>query len=188
MDAPLFDFSAFAFEDCLGFIKKCVKTANNPVGQITKRLFELQKANIESIRHRYPLIYKVKKKSSIPKIVIQEKIGNVTVIKEVGINEIILTSKHPDNCVLLKNENILRIESIYYYDLNDTLNSKIYISGTEYKVCDDVFQYPIPSREVGLMMIKKVSDRIREFKLKNVLTKCIYTKVRGSEAIVTLLH
>lgn len=188
MDAPLFDFSAFAFENCLGFIKKCVKTPNNPVGQITKRLYELQRANVKSIEYRYPLIYKVKKKSDIPEIVIEKEIGNMTFIKEVETKEIILTSNHPDNCVLLTNDKILRIESIYFYTFNDRRDSEIYISGKQYEVSDDVFQYPIPSREVGVALIEKCSDRICEVELKKVTTKCIYTKIQGKEAVVTLLH
>lgn len=53
MKEPLFKFSAFPFENCIGFIKKLLRTTTFIISQITRRLHEIQERYTSSVQHRF---------------------------------------------------------------------------------------------------------------------------------------
>ncbi|KAL7287463.1 hypothetical protein TKK_0018567 [Trichogramma kaykai] len=57
---PLSSFSAYAFENCLGQISKLIRTPNNPLSQVTRRLFEMQQLGKKFIDKRCSLTDKAK--------------------------------------------------------------------------------------------------------------------------------
>lgn len=54
MKQPLFKYSAFPFEDCIGFVKKLLRNTPHIILQITRRLHKIQERYTPSVQHRYP--------------------------------------------------------------------------------------------------------------------------------------
>jgi hypothetical protein len=63
MKEPLFKFSAFPFENYIGFIKKLIRNTPHIIPQITRRLHEMQEGHTSSVQCRYPLFYSIKKRT-----------------------------------------------------------------------------------------------------------------------------
>lgn len=188
MKASIFFFSAFAFENCNGFIKKLVKTSKDPVAQITKRVDELRKGKVPSLQNRYPLIFKTKKLSNLPLITILEEINHVKFLSEVILGSMVLTSSHPNNFVFLKDQTMMRISSLFINTVDENYPKNVQIKGTKYKILDDLFDYPLDSRKVGIMLVKRVRGRKITTIVENVECKCIITKVNDKAVAIKLLH
>ena len=60
MQRTLGEYSAFTFENTIGFVKKLLKSTTKPVSQIALRVQELLDSPSEA-KNRYPLICPVKK-------------------------------------------------------------------------------------------------------------------------------
>lgn len=97
MKCGLNRISAFVFENFLGKLKQKVRTANKPLAQLCRRLFE-EKSIKNKKATRPPEIQILKnKKTNILKI----KYKNYTI-----------STKEPDNVVMLKNKKILKVRRI----------------------------------------------------------------------------
>lgn len=103
MGCSLFNVTAFSFENCLGKIKKLLRSGNRPLVQICRRLQEIYLIDIKK-----PL--PISSVQIISKL--QKDISENTTIKRLKYNNSILTQKFPNNTVILENGTLMEITKI----------------------------------------------------------------------------
>lgn len=119
MQCPLSDITSFPFENALGKMKKLLRSGNKPLLQICRRYNE-----ISCIHQAQPNVssgIKVLKKSSC------QNSGKIN-IKKLEYKDVLLTTKSPNNTVLLFNGSIIQINNIYLPE-NQTHMEHIEICG-----------------------------------------------------------
>lgn len=112
--------SCFPFENVLGEIKRTLRTSNKPLSQICRRLHEKDMV--------------VNKEISVSSNKIFKKVvrGCRIYIKQIRWNLMTIATKRGDYMVLLNNDIIMKIKSIYCDKDNDSL-SNIIIEGEIWK-------------------------------------------------------
>uniref|UniRef100_A0ABD2W0S5 DUF4806 domain-containing protein n=1 Tax=Trichogramma kaykai TaxID=54128 RepID=A0ABD2W0S5_9HYME len=109
MKAPLSTFSAFPFENCLGKIKKLIRSSKNPLAQVTRRLHEIQELN-NSLVTRNIL------KNQCLRITTREwKISqnDYEESSQIKLGNLVIKNKEPDNIVMLESGKFFEITNIY---------------------------------------------------------------------------
>lgn len=166
--------SAFTFENFLMTLKKYIRAPNNPLGQVCNRLREIRENSVGLCR-----MYR----RSENRIEIIEK-KTVMVIW----NGFMITTKAPDNVVLLKNNKILQIDSIKVVK-NDVALSKnnVSLKGTLYETKGNLFSFPNDSSEVGIYKVKLTTKKY-DCSFDDVQCKFVNLKVRQSTYCIKMLH
>jgi len=102
MGCSLSNVTAFPFENCLGKIKKLLRSGNRPLAQICRCLQEIYLIDIKKLppTSSVQIISKLQKDIS----------GNT--IKRLKYNNSILTEKFPNNTVILENGTLMEITKI----------------------------------------------------------------------------
>lgn len=108
--------SSYAFENLLGKIKRLLRTGNNPLAQICRRFTEMDSSFCPRPTLSNPI--EILKEY-------QDNDMNELIIKRIKFKNVLLTTKLPDNTVLLKNNEILQIHRIYRVSADDINNVKI---------------------------------------------------------------
>lgn len=84
MNAPLTEFSAYDFENCLGFIGNLITVKRNPIGQLNRKLHSLQNsASHACISSRFPLVFVLEAKTGTARI--SERYGDKVTFESVTI-------------------------------------------------------------------------------------------------------
>lgn len=138
MQAPLPDFSAYCFENYLGYLKSLIRSRKKPLEQLNARLSEL-KSGPESKKN-----FLLRKKQDV---VIDARFQdqNEVDLSEITFHDFVLKKSEPDNFVLNRGMKIFQINEIKKQDQN------VVITGYEYETLNDVFKKPCKSRDVGIM-------------------------------------
>lgn len=89
---------------------------------------------MKSAKNRYPLIYKIREKTAALECVIEKRVAGKVIVKKTKVRDMTITSRYPDNFVILKNEYIIQIKIIYFYIEVDFRHSDIFISGKKYQM------------------------------------------------------
>lgn len=113
MKCPLSNITAFPFENALGKIKKLLRSGNKPIAQICRRLHEIFFAQSKT-----PTVAPSVK---ILRSLCADASGKV-IIKRVLYKGVIITSKSPNETILLDTGTLLMINEIYL-PLNETLDN-----------------------------------------------------------------
>ena len=183
MKGPLSDYSAFIFENCIGFLKKLVqRSPKDPIAQIDKRISQLKNPASDFASKHYPLVHKIQKKTLKPICTLQD--DNENVFSEIKLSDMTITSNSPDNVVKMKHGYFCKIEQIFL-----CLEShEIKIKGQKFDVKKDLFINPMPSREIGIANVKKLSSSLYEYYVRDIDKKCILTLSDDELIVITLLH
>ena len=187
MQRPLEDYSAFAFENYLGLLKKLLKSSTRPLSQILTRIHEFMYGLENSTVISCPLIIPVKKQRRIPVTHTETTENNKILFDTVKLNGMTLKNCHPDNIVLTKNGEILRINHMFIRLVDDKPTGKIMIRARKMKIIGDVFEYPVKSQQVGIFHVEDVRN-VYFYSLESVYKKCILTKVDDRLIVISLLH
>lgn len=166
MKCSLSRISAFPFESMLAKIKKLVRTPNQPLAQICRRLNEQSFISIERPMPQ-DRVQIIKKSQEIVN-------GEVNVLKLRYI-EFILTTDSPNDVVLLVDKRIVKITKMFVSEqsLND-----VKFKGVIWKVKRDIFEYPIPSRNFKMWELHSaVSSRTVIFSLLDIEKKIVRIEV-----------
>lgn len=142
MNCTIPEVSGYPFESFLGKLKKFIRNGNRPLSQICRRLSELSFKNTEKVT--IPVYIKILRQLS------PDEENNIP-IKSVQYKGSILTSKHPDNTVLLENNNIMQIDNIFK-TFGENL---IKISGIQLRKKSSIFQYPFQSEHLNMWSVTK---------------------------------
>lgn len=182
--APISHFSAFDFENSLGFIKSIIKSTTNPISQIQRKLHLFHTTNNNNIPLVYPLNKNIKYSLGKPKQNIESRI----VFPFVNINDFKITSLHPDNICLLENGEVMVVNEIFSNKDSKYKCDDIFLKGNVFNENTDFFEYPLLSKEIGLHKVKNLNEGNIRVNIHLVESKCILTTVSNKTIAITLLH
>lgn len=153
-------FTAFPFESLLGKIKLFLRCGNRPLAQLCRRLHENNITNSSNriISLRDMEIIKKKKEDD----------HNICILK-MKYKGVILTSKSPNNTVLLKNGKILEINKLF---LSCDHTNEISISGVILKKSKPMLQYPCNSEPLEMWRVTR-EDKMSTYSLESVICKMV---------------
>ncbi|KAK0174954.1 hypothetical protein PV327_008742 [Microctonus hyperodae] len=103
-------------------------------------------------------------------------------IKRIKYKDALLTTKCPDNTVLLSNNTILQINEIYIPPHEN--EGSIQICGITLKIINPIFTYPCDSNDLKMWVTKKNSDDVEICLLNAVHVKMILTIDEGIEFVL----
>lgn len=176
-NCSLSKISCFPFENVLGEIKRLLRTPNKPLSQVCRRLYEKDTlANKEVAITNNEILTKVIENGKI-------------YIKKIVWNFMTITTKRRDNMVLLNNNIIMKINSMYCDEDNELL-SNVIIEGkvwTKYKL---LYTYPCKSNLLKTWQLLKKSQGTRKYLLRNVSQKLVRLQPSKSSkfSVIPLLH
>lgn len=131
LNCPLYEISSYPFENALGKMKKLIRNGKNPLSQLCRRFNEI--------------FYVWNEPTGIaPNVVIKRQLkpdaSGRTTIKQLEFNRVLLTTKEPNNTILLRNKQILQINDIYIPPRGDI--STIEMCGKIIRKRRSLFTYP----------------------------------------------
>ena len=173
LKAPLTHYSAFPFENLLGIIKRLIRTPNNPLAQIFRRLSE--------IYHSSKIMTKIPELSNRVKIA---QTNSQIDYSDLKLRSFHISVKEPNNIVELNTGAFVQIQRIF---CNSSDINYMFIEGQTLRK-KDIFDYPRSSSEVGLHMQTSISPSLREYSMGLIVRKCFRIIVEGSTYLVNLLH
>lgn len=188
MNTSLSKFSAYDFENTLGFMGRLVKMTKHPIAQITRKLHSLQIASSISVTTRFPFVYRVRNAKDKTFISISEELNDKVQIEYIKLKDFTITTAHPNNTILTKDKKILRIYEIFSLDPNVRLKESIILKGKEFALNEDLFDYPVPSRHIGIYKVDQLKRRSIQIPATACANKCILTTFKKKTVAITLLH
>lgn len=181
MECSLSEISAFIFENYLGKLKKLVRTPNQPLAKICRRLHEYR--------------YLENKKSIIP--------PSFTILKEISSDDarvfvsmieykqFRLTHKAPNNVTILQDKTIFTIKSIFWFRESP---QNIFVKGYKWSMQQPIFTLPTSSNKLKIYELKKRQRYMSTYPLQFVQQKLVNLllnmKLNGKKRIfvIPLLH
>lgn len=185
LGAPTSQFSAFDFENSLGFLKSCVKCPTNPIAQIQRKLKIFHDSNSPN---NIPLLYPLHRNSYYILGRIVESSESKIYYYCVNIHGYKIIASHPDNVCLLSNGNIMTVNFIFSLKEKEQRSNNIFLNGNIFLNSKNLFSYPLPSQEIGLYIVDNLDKNNIEVNLNMVDSKCILTKLQTETLAITLLH
>lgn len=160
------NFSAFKFENFLGFTKRLVRSPKQPIKQVVRQLLQRKELTLSI---------------SAPESIAAEKTNRS--LKTVCFNQSKLSCTYPNNFVLLTDKCIGKIENIYCE------NGDIYLNISVVSV-SSISNYPCESAIIGGYKINITQTQTsRTVKLEDVVQKCVVFQTKSNKFMVyTILH
>lgn len=181
MKAPLSFFSAFPFENFLGKIKSLVRTPANPLSQICRRISELESRDL-SVSN----ITSCNSQKKFEKTITEMTNSN---LERITYKNMTLTTKHPNNTVMLQNGKICQIKDIYVKTKNPTsLFTDIYITVYTYKCKETFCNFPCKWSNLGIRKVEALKSSADCYRLSDVLNKCVLITIRDMKFAIAMLH
>jgi hypothetical protein len=156
------DFSAFVFENYLGFLKKLVRKSQKPLQQIIRRLHEEA-----SLVHASSLIVESTVMFEHYDGPLLPGFHRAKQYKRVKTSGFTLSTSNGNNCVLLDGcipaviRNILKT------------NSDVVLICSEFASVRDAFDYPLPSSRLNIFLVNGICSNVYAVSLSHVLKKCV---------------
>lgn len=132
-NCPLTDISAFPFENTLGKIKRYLESGNKPLAQLIRRLEE--EFQFSDPKPAKPL------KCKVLKAKLNKHREEIVQIQRLQYKDCELSTTSPNNVVLLENNDVLQISSMYS-STNTNQADKIQIKGRKLNVLAPGLTYP----------------------------------------------
>lgn len=182
---PISQFSAFDFENSLGYIKSIIKSPTNPLSQIQRKLHVFHTNNSPN---NIPLVYPLSKntKYSLGKVMESSKLK--VVFSFVNIHGFKITATPPDNICLLSDGNIMVVKEIFSLKKSKHKCNDLFLKGNIFNEVDDFFNYPISSKDIGVYYVKNINKNNVDININMVEFKCILTVFYDKTLVITLLH
>jgi len=186
LHGSLDNFSAFKYENYLQFLKKSMKCCKYPLSEIKNKIIASEKEELLNISTDDNNILKSFK--------INEKISNFSFIHYNQINlksnNFVLSCSNPkDQCIILKNNDIVFIKSIY--KINSKIDNIIKLSVVKVLTVEDLFSKPIPSMNIGIYLVNSNNNVSNPYQilLSDVKFKCFFSQLLHNQAvIISLCH
>ena len=175
MNGPLPDYSAYCFENFLGYMKCLIKGRRNPLEQLVASLSQL-KSGPET---KQKFILRRKQDVIIDRAFLHQEYID---LEKVTFNDCILTVSRPNNFVQIESGKILQINRIRKQ------NGNIFIEGYVYIRVMNIFNHPCASTDIGFMELGRRSEVTITVQLNRIIRKCIVFEYTGKTFAITLLH
>jgi len=183
LHGPLDNFSAFKYENYLGFLKKITKNGSYPLEDIYNRVIEYNRFNNLNTDVTYPIL-----KNEIDYYgPLYGKNLLVTYYDSIILQKFSITCNNlKDNTFLLHSNDVISVKKIIQYP-----NSSIMLEVIKFHECYPMFNSPIKSTEVGCFYVNvlNVSSYYYLVPLDSISLKCFFVSISNNKAIMfTLLH
>lgn len=182
LHGSLDNFSAFKYENYLQYLKKSMKCCKYPLSEIKNKIIASEGEELLNYFTDDHLLKSFR---------INEKISNFGFIHYNQIilksNNFVLSCTNPkDQCIILKNNDIVFIKNIY--KLNSTIDNVIQLSVIKILTIKDLFLEPISSMNIGVYLINSnhVSNPY-QILLSDMKFKCFFSQLLDNQAVVISL-
>lgn len=183
MQCCLLAMSSYAFENLLGKIKKLLRCGNEPLSQLCCRFNEIGSSMWPKPNSTETIIEILKEYKN------DDDLDEV-IIKRIKFKNTLLTTKSPDNTVLLKNNEILQIHKIFRLS-TDNIHS-VRIHGKILKKKKALFTYPCNSENLEMWDVSVKHEPMATYKIYEISKKmvCIDLSSDTKEklCVIPLLH
>lgn len=179
---PLDSFSAFPFENFLGQIKKLIRSSKKPLEQIYCRLKELSQENKKKCKDLNKTIFSLQH-SDGPVIAVDFNYTQFKKMSYRGMNFSIKSHTESNAYCLLKNNQVFQIHNIV------TSERSTYLIGKHFTSYEEVYSYPITSKQLHIYLIDILSD-FEIWNVDDIVTKCLVITSNNGKSLVSfpLLH
>lgn len=164
------NFSAFPFENFLGQIKRLVKSPNNPLPQVYRRLkeYSMMYNSINKFTNNYRIRYQLEHFNG-PLLHTTDNCSYKQ-YKKIHANNVCyainLHSNADSYCLI--DDIVVQIYNILVSDKQETM-----IIGKHFKSYESAYTYPLDSKSLFIYKLKDLSTRFRMFSFENVRAKCM---------------
>lgn len=148
---PIYSFSAYAFENFLGIIKRLLRKSERPLQQIVKRLYEVQVSRIpmpETVERTCPLLkLPIKGGILLP--------GMDLTTPQFGLLNLPnfeLTTECGDNCVMMSDKNVVKVVNFVM------LTGIPHLIGRKFAEFSNLYPAPFDSTMLGIYKCKMSLD------------------------------
>ncbi|KAJ8687201.1 hypothetical protein QAD02_022995 [Eretmocerus hayati] len=142
MDCPLMDFSAFPFENLLGKLKKLVESGNKPLAQLINKIFDYFSSEKAQEKPDFEILKEKKERDE----------QGLYQYQRIRLLDCELSTKRPENVVLLKTGEIIAIISIKAPSKQSAL-SEICIEGRSIEILGPALNYPCDSSALNMFKV-----------------------------------
>lgn len=181
MQCCLSVMSSYSFENLLGKIKKLLRSGNKPLAQLCRRFNEISTSM--SPKPKLP------EKIEILKEYKDDDIDEI-IIKRIKFKNILLTTKSPDNTVLLKNNEVLEIHKIFRLSMDNSILTKI--NGKILRKRKALFTYPCNSEDLEMWKVSATSGIMGTYKITDIVKKMVRIDLSSDDNeklyVMPLLH
>ena len=179
-DGTLDSFSAFEMENALHFIKKLIKKHEKPLQQLHRRIAEGHHAS-KKMRLSPKNNENFEFKDEIPQRKCPYQLHKA--YKKICFSEYELSINVPDNCCILKNNEVIKISAI------GIKNKKNVVRGKVFQKTSSLPNYPIPdSRDIGIYMVESLSTSEKFYDIDEIQNKACLFFYKEVYYAVGLLH
>ena len=184
MNQSLDEFSAFPFENALGFLKTLLKSSTRPVSQIARRIDNLRQGKETS----FPLVCPVRKQLEVPVVRKKETGLDKIIFETTKLRGMTLTATRPDNIAITNSGEIIKIEEMYITLVNGIPQGSIMIKGYKLPIIGGLFDYPKSSRKIGIYVVNNVEENLIHFPVNLICSKGIFFKIVDKFIVISLLY
>lgn len=174
-------FSAFPFENFLGFVKNLLRKPNFPLSQIVNRISERNSvcSNSVCVGDAYPLL----KKSHSEGPLIDERACRQ--YKELYLEKYCFKVTCADHGVMINNE-IGCIKNIISLKHDST---QIFVIYKTYGVTEKFYDYPVASGNLGIYIVKSLQNNLKACSYKAIQSKYVLLPLSKKSIVAfPLLH
>lgn len=170
-------FSSFPFENYLGTLKRMLRSGNRSLAQVYKRLNE--RVHTRERAPRKPAFKLLREHTEGP---VPRNLHSCGQHREAIYKEVSITRTAGNNCVVLKNHEVLLAENIL------SSVGLVYLIGRTFSVVHDLYTYPCRSTSVGVSMVSAPSRHHSLWEPREVNRKCCLFSLGSSYACFPILH
>lgn len=171
------EFSAFPFENFLGTLKKLVRRPSNPLAQVIRRLSEINaqsNARDETINRT---LRREHNNGPVPLIFSKA----VNQFQEAFLGGLVIKITEGDNCVKIQNS----IATVVNIILSE---GKVFFVYKEYKHRSSFFDYPMNSSDLGIFVVRELSEDVHISEFDGSIEKYVRLPLRENFVVFPLLH
>ncbi|KAK4886523.1 hypothetical protein RN001_002794 [Aquatica leii] len=175
------NFSAFLFENCLGKLKKLIKSPTNVLAQIYRRLHELnfvvipQRTEVDNIE-----CDKLHLQGPLP-----DKFSSYRQYKKLKYKSFTLSIKShsvSDCYYIAKDNDIYEVQNIII-DQNSAL-----ILAHKFLLKESFYVYPIDSKTLNVYVVSQISEQLEVHPVSHISGKCFLIPTNDGKVAFPIIH
>ncbi|KYQ55446.1 hypothetical protein ALC60_05670 [Trachymyrmex zeteki] len=175
-------FSAFRYENFLQEVKKLIRKADKPLQQLHRRYVEKNIVAYSAVSYKKDPKIKVLKEHFNGPIIHNCTSPQYKFITTSGY--VIKINDNVNNCCLMSDRSILKIENIAYCNTRKCLVA----IGRKYLIKNDLFDVPCPSSLIDIYVVSDISE-LFIYEISDIVNKMlIIPYTNNTSVVIPLLH
>ncbi|KAJ8681004.1 hypothetical protein QAD02_016791 [Eretmocerus hayati] len=173
------EYSSYAYENFLGWLKSLIRSSSSPLSQLVKRLSEKNLLPQESKTQQTAVFLSGKKPQKD-----QEKLfdGFKDAHGSIDFPDFKLTDTYPNNFCYLSDHTLVSIESICYR------NEEPVIIGKSFLEPSSIPDYPCDSTSLGIIKVRDLSENLQFWSISSIRKKMFQIPVMDHFYMFPIIH